>query len=67
MKDLQVDCDPPGDILAKVVKSRNSGGNYIGFALMAIAGEGTVTEVEIEGQGDVSHLATPYSYTHTSY
>lgn len=47
---LQVDCTPPGDILAKVVKSRPSGGNYIGLALLAVAGEGTITAVEIKGQ-----------------
>ena len=47
---LQVDCTPPGNILAKVVKARPSAGNYIGFAVLAVAGEGTITEVEIKGQ-----------------
>lgn len=60
----QVDCTPPGNILAKVVKSRNTGGNYIGFALMAIAGEGTITAVDIKGQGDVRFLATLSSLSH---
>lgn len=46
----QVDCTPPGNILAKVVKFRASEGNYIGFALMAVAGEGTIARVEIRGQ-----------------
>ena len=47
---MQVDCTPPGDILAKVVKARPTAGNYIGFAVLAVAGEGTITEVEIKGQ-----------------
>ena len=47
----QVDCTPPGDILAKVVKFRVGLGNYIGFALMAVAGEGTIGSVEVRGQG----------------
>ena len=51
---LQADCTPPGNILAKVVKARPTGGNYIGFAVLAVAGEGTVTSVDIKGQGDVS-------------
>ena len=45
-----MDCTPPGDVLAKVVKARPTAGNYIGFAVLAVAGEGTITEVEIKGQ-----------------
>ena len=47
---MQVDCTPPGNVLAKVVKARPTDGNYIGFAVLAVAGEGTITEVEIKGQ-----------------
>lgn len=45
-----MDCTPPGEILAKVVKARPTAGNYIGFAVLAVAGEGTITEVDIKGQ-----------------
>lgn len=70
---LQVDCTPPGNILAKVVKARPTEGNYIGFAVMAVAGEGTISQVEIKGQvrfltviylrlADSQHIAMMSSY-----
>lgn len=61
---MQVDCTPPGDILAKVVKARPTAGNYIGFAVLAVAGEGTITEVEIKGQTVSFYISTLYKRHH---
>lgn len=53
-----MECTPPGNILAKVVKSRADSGNFIGFALLAVAGEGTITSVDIKGQASHRNLST---------
>ena len=36
--------------MLKVVQARPTLGNYIGFSLLAVAGEGTIASVELQGQ-----------------
>jgi len=43
----QVECQPQGPIVAKVVAYRASGGGFLSLALESVAGSGRITNVEL--------------------
>lgn len=52
----QVECQPQGPIVAKVVAYRASGGGFLSLALESVAGSGRIVNVELRSSLMVSAL-----------